>query len=390
MRIAYVCMDPGVPVFGSKGCSIHVQEILRFFASIGADVTAFTPRPGGPPPSDLQSISLERLKVKSDALADRETVAIAMNDVLRQALGRQEDFDVVYERHSLFSYAAMEYAHDNSIVGILEVNAPLVDEQQRHRHLARAELARRISRVAFRAATSVVAVSADARDYVLTMAPGIDTVHIVPNGVDTDRFRPPKRSRRSGRRDGFTAGFVGSLKPWHGVDDLVRAWHLVSDRIADSQLMIIGDGPERTNLEALAADLGVSDRTRFTGAVPHEDIPGLLSSMDVAVAPYPKGGESYFSPLKIFEYMAMEVPLVATRCGQIPELVSHGKMGLLVEPGDVAGMAEAIHSIYVDPMHASEMAAAARHYVIDNHTWRSVGVRALESAGIHMIHSVAA
>ena len=128
MRIAYVSADPGVPVFGRKGCSVHVQEVLRALARRGAQIELFATSCAGPPGAGLEDVRLHCLAPppKGD-LACRERGCLATNEALGAALAAQAPFGLVYERYSLWSYAGMEYGH-----GVLEVNSPLIEEQAQY------------------------------------------------------------------------------------------------------------------------------------------------------------------------------------------------------------------------------------------------------------------
>ncbi len=137
MRLAYVCSDPGVPVFGRKGCSIHVQEVLRALLGLGIEVVLFARRFDGEAPSGLEALSIYRLEpLPKQEDAKREQAALAANETLRAALEHAGPFELVYERYALWSFAAMDYARDAGIPGLLEVNAPLIEEQAQHRKLA--------------------------------------------------------------------------------------------------------------------------------------------------------------------------------------------------------------------------------------------------------------
>ena len=160
MRIAYVCADPGIPCFGQKGSSFHVQEIMRAFRSLGAEVDLFATRIDGEAPADMQTIRAHALPPapKGD-VAKREQMSLAANGELRIALEREGPFALVYERYSLWSFAAMEFARDHGIPGVLEVNAPLIEEQATYRKLVHRIEAEGVAERVFRAASVVVAVS---------------------------------------------------------------------------------------------------------------------------------------------------------------------------------------------------------------------------------------
>ncbi len=381
MRVAFVSTDPGVPVFGSKGCSIHAQEMLRFFLNdLGASVTLFTPRPGGEPPAGLTDIVVHSLGEPGGAPGDREQRLMRLNGEIESHLALEGPFDLVYERYALFGYAGMAYARRTSTPGILEVNAPLIPEQMRHRHLVHAAEAEAGSRRAFDDASAVVAVSDAVRTYVTDRCASPEKVHVVPNGVDIERFRPDVTPALIPPADAFTVGFVGSLRPWHGLADLVEAFRVLAQSVPNAQLLIVGDGPERPAMKEKLEAEGLSKSVRFTGAVSHSEVPQWLASMDVAVAPYPQKTDCYFSPLKIFEYMAAGLPVVATRTGQIPEIIEQGVTGLLPQPGRPEELAGAIEVFYKDRSLMAAMGRAARARVASHHTWSAVGRQILNLA----------
>ena len=174
MRVAYVCADPGVPVFGSKGSSIHAQEMLRALKSRGCRVELFAARVDGAPPPGLEALAVHRLpRLSAPDAAAREREALAANGPLRHTLAEAGRFDVVYERYSLWSHAAMEHARDAGTPGILEVNAPLVEEQAKYRTLADREGAERVARRVFAAARALVAVSDGVASHLRSPLPGI-------------------------------------------------------------------------------------------------------------------------------------------------------------------------------------------------------------------------
>ncbi len=222
MRVAYICTDPGVPVFGRKGSSIHVQAIIRALLRRGMDVELFASRFDGERPSDCGKVRLHALpRPPKGDLAAREQMALAANHDLRVALEAEGPFDLVYERYALWSFAGMEYAQAINVPGMLEVNAPLIEEQAAHRGLADRAGAEAVAGRVFGAATALLAVSDGVATYLETHPAARGRVHVLANGVDPDRFPPdlvPELPREPGS---FTIGFVATLKPWHGLDTLL-------------------------------------------------------------------------------------------------------------------------------------------------------------------------
>jgi glycosyltransferase involved in cell wall biosynthesis len=300
--------------------------------------------------------------------AVREHQAIAANDDTLRALGSCGPFDIVYERASLWSVSPMMFAASISAIGIIELNAPLVEEQTQYRALVHTATARAMLASSLRAASLVVAVSDEVAASARVLAGEGTNVHVVPNGVDARRFTPASRDR--GAQTRFVVGFVGTLKPWHGLSTLVDAFaSITTTAVPQAHLLIVGDGPERQNLVEAMARRGLADHMTITGAVAHDEVPALLGTMDVAVAPYPALGDFYFSPLKLTEYMAAGLPVVASDIGQVSSVVHHDRTGLLVAPGDAASLAAALMRLHGDSHLRHRLGREARVFVAEQRTW---------------------
>ena len=298
--------------------------------------------------------------------------------ILRGALQSLGPFDVVYERHSLWSYAAMEYARETGITGLLEVNAPLLEEQARYRKLPHPTLAKQTVSRAYAASTTLLAVSEGVAKYVNEHPEADGRVHVVPNGVDPARFARPSRSPK--RNDRFTVGFVGTLKPWHGLATLVDAFAELRKRVSCADLLLVGDGPERKELEQQIKRLGLAVAVTFAGAVSPEEIPQYLERMDVSAAPYPPLEGFYFSPLKIFEYMAAGKAIVASAVGQITDILADGETALLCPPGDVGSLTSALEQLHDDPTLRQRLGRKARTIARQRHTWDEVARKIIDAA----------
>ena len=353
MRVAYLCADRGVPVFGSKGASVHVRELVRALASLGHEVFVVAARLGDEPPRDL-TVPVVELPPESSR---------------SRALLRDFAPDVVYERHALFSTAGPELAAGLSVPLIKEVNAPLSDEQAAHRRLVFAEKARAIERETLLAADQVIAVSSPLRRWLLSLGVREERITVLANGVDVRRFEAASRERDRIRAElGLerrpVIGFVGTLKPWHDLATLAEAFVLLRRRRRDAKLLVVGDGPGRATLEGL-------DGAVLTGSVAHEQVPALLAAIDVAVAPCVAGPASYFSPLKLFEYLAAGRPVVAAPTGDVPHCIRPAVGGLLYEPADAAELAAAVERLVDDPAGAAALGRRGREHVRAYHTWRA-------------------
>lgn len=378
MRIAYVCADPGVPVFGSKGCSVHVQEVVRALTAQGHSVTLFARRWGGEPPQDLTDIECVALAPLSIENREAREAALAAADRLVPCmLTAHEPFDMVYERYALWSGSAMHWARERSIPSILEVNAPLVEEQALHRTLHDRSLAEAISFDALSSARHVVAVSSGVAGWLISEGIDPGKIEVVANGVDTTRFAPSVGE--PGKVP--VIGFVGTLKPWHGVEILIEAAAELARCNQEFRLCIVGDGPQSSALKEEARERGLEGLVEFNGAIAPEDIPAVLSGVDIAVAPYPDLEGFYFSPLKVMEYMAAGKAVVASRIGDIDGLVSHRVDGMLCPPGDVRALAATLEELLESADLRSAIGQRARDKAVDQLGWDRAVRRILAMAG---------
>src|SRR5262245_20129367 len=185
MRVAYVCMDPGIPVWGNKGCSIHVQGVLRALVRKGIHIDLIALRTGGDCPVGLESVELHLIDATMPkAPWQREQVLCQLNENVCQLLDELTPPDFIYERYSLFAGAGVEFAHYRGIPGFLEVNAPLVTEHDQYRVLVDRESAFVLTRRAFCAASTVIAVSEAIADHLFDYGVPEERVCILPNAID--------------------------------------------------------------------------------------------------------------------------------------------------------------------------------------------------------------
>ena len=371
MRILVLCTDQGVRVPGTKGASLHLRSVAQAFTQLGHDVllmgvaghtdpdvdcpTWLLPHPGR---AEGRRQELNKLALTHRFATEGATAAAAFAP------------EVVYERLSLFGTAGLEIAATTGAAHVLEVNAMLSREQSRWRGLHHVEEASRREVLALRGADHVVAVSDEVARAVQEVRR--DGVATVPNGFDEQLFTA--EVDRSAVRRGLGVGpherlavFVGTLRPWHGVEHAIAALPHTPD---DVRLVVVGDGPGAAELAALAGRLGVRDRVILTGALPHAEAVAVVRSADVGLAPYPALADFAFSPLKVYEYLAAGLPFVASHLGQIAGLVGEYGSGLLVPPGDPLALAAGIRRVVADP-EAAERARRARSLAFDRCGWRA-------------------
>lgn len=395
MRIAYLCADPGIPVFGCKGSSLHIQEIIRSFLNLGMDVTLFASNQGGEAPADLRQVKCITLPPQQShsgkaSRAQREIYAIQSHYWFMWRLLQEKPFDLIYERYSLWSQTGVKYAKKQGISAVLEVNAPLIEESKTYRGLVNEHQAVNIAQYNFQHANLICCVSQAVADYVRELVMMVSTslpvrpIIVTPNAVNPQRFSSLPSPVLRTATDKLTIGFVGTLKPWHGLEYLLSAFadFCQKNLKLSVSLLIVGEGPQRVAMETLASELKISTNIQFTGAVPPADIPFWLEKMDIAVAPYPALDNFYFSPLKVFEYMAAGLPVIASDIGQIKMVIQHGQQGLLVTPGSASALSKALQQMVDNPQQAVQLGYQAQQYILAHHTWDAVAQRILEQVAV--------
>jgi glycosyltransferase involved in cell wall biosynthesis len=375
MRIAYVCADGGIAVFGEKGASVHITAMAQAFCRTGHEVRLLCARRGiGSAEYPVEEVTADLPPPEDRAGKERGRIATAaaIEDRL-VALHRSWPFDLIYERYSLWSAAGVRAARRLGVPVVVEVNAPLVAEQSEFRALVLAEEARAIEGEVFRTADALAVVSDELAAYVMTRGTMADRVHVIRNAVDTARFHAqvPRAHVRGIPDTAFVIGFSGSLKAWHGLDSLLPAFRALRDHLPSAHLLVVGEGPRAPWVEGYAAGAGLADAITLTGWVGHDALPGLIARMDVATAPYPATDGHYFSPLKLYEYLALGRPIVASRIGQTAQVLDGTDAALLVPPGDPVALTQALRTLATDAPLAARLARNAaiegrRHDWTDN------------------------
>ncbi|GAC1610830.1 MAG: glycosyltransferase family 4 protein [Mycobacteriales bacterium] len=352
MNVLYVCADRGIPLLGGKGACVHVRQITAALQRAGHSVTLAVATMGvGSPPPTVERV----VELPVDQGGIDELVAAA---------------DLVVERYSLSCGPARTASALRMVPYLLEVNAPLVAEAARYRGLSDVQTWSSWQAHTWAAADAVLAVSRPLQALIAKSAP-TTPVYLLRNGVQaagaTDRHAA---RNRLGLQPGQVAiAFVGSMKPWHGVLELLAAFDQLPPSAA---LLLAGTGPLAGDVRRIAGELG--PRARFVGAVPHDEVGGLLAAADIGVAPYLDVPDFYFCPLKVLEYLAAALPVVYSDCGDISEIV--GSAGLGVPPGDVPALQRSLQALVDNPDRRTEQSRLAASRVAGQ-SWDQVATRLL-------------
>lgn len=373
MRVLYCALDQVVP--GAVGGATHVRAVAEGLARLGHDVHVLTGEGRGgfpaPPPGAAGSLAWHRFP----APAGRPHFRLLRAPGVRRLAASLRP-DAVIERYHNFGGEGVLAARATSALAVLEVNAPVVDHPgSRKAVLDRALLVQPMRRWRERVcAMADLVVTPSAR--ILPAATPAARVLEIEWGADTDRFHPAATGpvpfeKRPGE---VVAIFVGAFRAWHGAPALAHAaGRLERAGIAGLHAVFVGDGPEASRAREAAAGLS---RATFTGPLPYESMPACLAAADIGVAPFdvsahaPLRIDFYWSPLKVFEYMASGLPVAAPRIARLERLVTTGREGVLYDSSASDGLDEALRTL-LDPARRRAMGAAARERAVRDFSWRA-------------------
>ena len=189
-----------------------------------------------------------------------------------------------------------------------------------------------------------------------------ERVHVIPNGVDTQRFAPSACVQATRAELGISpaapvVGILAALRPEKNHTLFLNVASRIVSQISDAQFIVIGDGPERPRLQRQAAELGVDGAVHFLGN--RNDVPDVLGAIDLLALT----SDNEANPVSILEAMSVGKPVVATDVGSVSESVGHGMTGLLAPAGDADTLAERMIELLNDPLLAQEMGQRGRQVV---------------------------
>ncbi|MEM2087167.1 MAG: glycosyltransferase family 4 protein [Thermoproteota archaeon] len=378
MKICYVAVDVAVPHF--RGASTHVYELARNLVRLGHDVHLVSRRIRVEqgrfeeldgirvyriyrgiffpfPVSEYLQVGRQRKTGVVDLVyrAYLFTVYALYAGIVAANLVKKNNLDIIVERETSFGAGA---------VASILTGRPMVLEL----------VGPRCSILSVRRASRVLT-------YTESMLPrGVprSRVIMVTAAVDTDLFKPDEEQRRivrekHGLGNSIVVGYVGTFQPWHGVEELVIASRDILEKHPEVRFLMVGPYYEQT--ERLVRRLGVSNAYVFIGPVAYRDVPKYINAADILVAPYnPEKSElrkryGIGSPLKVMEYMSCAKPLVTTLLKPITDVVQDEVNGLLVHPGDVEALKNALIRLIEDKYVARGMGERARRRVLGKYSW---------------------
>src|SRR6266849_2122773 len=374
LRVAYLrsTPSPGTP---AGGAATHIKGFLSAATELGAQVNL------------ISNDYIAGLDEKELTLVDPEPVGTTRaafdlrNNLIFSAGALREieraPIDLIYQRYGRFTWAGVESSLRTGAPLFLEYNGSEVWIGKHWDMSGMIPLLERFERLNLDAAARIFVVSEVERRNLLRNGIADEKIVVNPNGVDTEKFRPDiggavVRRELGVSEDEVLAGFVGTFGPWHGVLTLAEAIALLPDDCG-VRFLLVGAGRLRDEVERMVRSAGKAERVIFAGHVEHERVPALLDACDILLSPHvplEDGSEFFGSPTKLFEYMSMGKGIIASRLGQIGEVLADEETALLVEPGNASQLADAILRLSRSRELRESLGAAARARAVSRHTWK--------------------
>lgn len=289
--------------------------------------------------------------------------------------------DVVYERYSLYMLAGVAATRRFKVPMLLEVNAPYAVARRIYGNLRLGWLADACERWVWRGASIVLPVTEVMADIIARGGVPRDRIRVIPNAIDPADYASVPATEEAKRHLGLDGavviGFTGFVREWDRLERVLK-WLAEYRGTKQVRFVIVGDGPVRGELEALARDLGVADRLLFTGVVPREEVPRLAACFDVALQ---TALVPYASPLCLFEYLALGKAIVAPDQPNHHEVLRIDRDALFYLPDDDHDLERCLTQLVDDDALRARLSANAAQVVAERgFTWQANARRVVEAA----------
>lgn len=275
--------------------------------------------------------------------------------------------DVIYERYNLYLPAGIWAKKLFKLPFLLEVNSPLYLERDDYGGVALPWIAKWSERYAWQNADKVLPVSNVLASYVKAEGVPDDKIVVIPNGVNLDLFKPKEAKNRKTEFDNkLVVGFVGFCREWHKLDEVLTALNAHENK--SLFFLVVGDGPAIPELNVLAKKLNFETRFHVTGLVGRDEMPLWLDQIDIALQ---SSVTPWASPLKMLEYMAKGLTILAPRAPNIIELVTHDETALLFSPDNPDSFLGSLNELCANPDKCAALGKNAQKKIYENDmTWR--------------------
>jgi len=362
----------------SIGSTIKAIELFRAFESLGHSVCIHWRKAGEVDSEEGPQKFRFLLKQKLDRYLHQPNQVLRNLNYLREefSIVQREKPDVLIARLESNVFSPPVLAQHFQMPFIAEVDSPVMYEI---RHFVKSyclpfAFLDRLELEFILKADKAFCVSEELKQHYVQRGVPSDHLTVIPNGADITRFHPDSLNRNIRKKlnidDYVVIGFIGSFQYWHGVDALINLIDTVLTRHDNAAFLLVGKGgPMRRQLQQHIQSTKNAHRVSMIDYLPHQDIPHLIHAMDIVLAPYPDLPFFYYSPVKIYEYLACAKPVVTSRIGQISSMIEHNRNGLLCKAGEISEFYHQIRRLIQSSDLRKNLGQTAFERIQDEGTW---------------------
>lgn len=347
-------------IASKDGQYVHIEELITALKSLGHEIIMAEPKAIGQKSFGKGSNIVQMMrKTLPGFLHEMIEFTYTFYDFIRvSSLIIKHKPDCIYERYNLFFPSGIWAKKFFKLPLLLEVNAPLYEERKKNDGINLNYLAEWSERFAWKNADYVLPVTQVLAEKIKQKNVAAEKIVVIPNGINRSRFNSTGKSEdivnRLNLNNKLVLGFVGFVRDWHRLDRVLDA--IADNKTKNWHLLLVGDGPARTAIEEQAKQHDIEDRVTITGIVDRDDVSKYITVFDIALQP---DVVEYASPLKLFEYMALNKAILAPDRDNIREILTHDENALLFDPEDDQDFMRHLYSFCINNELRSRIGLAA-------------------------------
>lgn len=385
MNILFLALD--INFQKKTGDSIHVHELVSSLTKLGNEVVLIVANIDKKEQYIKWAENIPNLHLyfnkSTGGFKGIATIRYCRN------IAKKHKVQIIYERRNSPKVSFI-LSRLLRIPGIIELNGlPSIEKdmfkEEGSKKTKEPALRKKISNYIFRSQSGIVAVTNGIkREIIKRTNVGDDKIFVIPNGANINLFKPIDKNLIK-EKLGFYKNdkiicFVGNLAPWQGLEVLIKASPYVTKEEINAKFLIVGDGVMNKKLRAMVEEMNMMDRFFFPGAVAYENVPEYINACELCVAPFIRARNEIIglSPLKIYEYLSCEKPVVASDIEGVGDFLKKTNSGIAVEPEDPKSLADGILKLLKDEELVKEMGSNGRRFVVQNHSWDGVALKVME------------
>jgi len=379
---------------GAEG--VHISSIVNALESMGHNVTVLSP-PGVNPLDNAGNAPVDKSEVKTTGVNSLwKFISKSLPNFLFEiieiiynipALGRLEKelsksrYDLIYERYAFYLFAGALKSKKHNIPFVLEANE-VNGIKERARKQSFPRLCNYFEKSIFKKSTSIHTVSSYLKNMIIHQGITQEKIIISPNAINPEKFgkkiNNTELKKKLNLEDKFVIGFAGWFDEWDRLDLLIDVFNNLRNKHNNLALLLIGDGAVLENVRKKVLEFNLQNDVVLTGAVPRSEVHHYISMLDVSVITH---SNEFGSPVVMFEFMGLKVPVVAPLLPPVTDVLTHGKDALLFDVLDMKGLEKQLDTLLRDETLQKNLANQAYNKLICEHTWLKNAENIVSSAG---------